>query len=264
MSGQYTRDCVPMYKYLSLWHYISILNALLFKAVQTQTGRKVSSEIPTMMLKGFYLLVLVAVVHCKTKRCCFPQNWQLQQTSVNAYAYNTTKELEMFTIDIFFDSVEKKIRQDTFSSKDNVTLLQLFNANVGFRILNNRQCTLFEPGHFPPEPICIPDTWKRYDEYRLGFKPSINVADYGHSEHSVSVYVSLTDNCTPVSITSFGFPSKDTMTLFAAHFENYLPDIPDPSVFHVPAICKHALRDYELTKEPLHEKMFWREMFAEY
>jgi hypothetical protein len=33
-----------------------------------------------------------------------------------------------------------------------------------------------------------------------------------------------------------------TMSLYAASFENYLPDIPDPSVFHVPAICKHALR----------------------
>ncbi|XP_060593606.1 uncharacterized protein LOC132748079 [Ruditapes philippinarum] len=216
-----------------------------------------------MMLKGFCLLVLVTVVHCKAKKCCFPQNWQLRESSISAYANNKTKELQMFTVDIFFDSVEQKIRQDFFTSKDNLTILELYNAHVGFKILNNKKCTLFEPGHFPPTPICIPDTWKRVDQYRLGLKPSINVAEYGYSA-KVSTYVGVTDNCVPVSVTSFGFPTTGTMSLYAASFENYLPDIPDPSVFHVPAICKHALRDYEFIKEPLHEKMFWREMFAEY
>ena len=40
---------------------------------------------------------------------------------------------------------------------------------------------------------------------------------------------------------------SDVMVLYAALFENYLPDIPSPSVFNVPSVCKHAMKVINLS-----------------
>lgn len=215
----------------------------------------------TRMLKLLCLIVLATVVHCEAKRCCLPQTWQLRQQTVGAQMSNKSRALYTYTEDIYYDSVDRRMRQDFFTSNITVTLLQLYNADVGFRIVNNKTCYIFKPGPFPG-PFCVPESWVKSKEFRLGFKPNINVVDYGHKD-KVSTYINLEDNCSPISITSFG-STADVMVLYAALFENYLPDIPSPSVFNVPSVCKHAMKDQAFVYEPLHEKMFWREMFTGY
>ncbi|KAL4239889.1 hypothetical protein ACF0H5_000689 [Mactra antiquata] len=189
------------------------------------------------------VLVLLSMLICMVyggNICCLPEQWEgMQGFQTGSLDDQGHTAITLGSVGTSYDATNKRVRlvENIISggNSQEFTILQLFNQNVQYNI-KNQTCTSSRAPAWTEN--CIPDTATMTGKYRLGLNQSIEVTGYVWTQGNVSIGLDVTDGCVPITQGTQGEVSG-VQFMSGTSVLGITVGIKDPSVFDVPAICKH-------------------------
>ncbi|KAK6170740.1 hypothetical protein SNE40_019055 [Patella caerulea] len=188
------------------------------------------------------LLLLGLSGCCLAQRCCVPNTWEGIQRQTAGSIKDGKPTVSVTDIKVHYDLTNFRAAFDENVTANGYTVqvkvIQMFKDGTEYIISGNTCSKKMIPS--TPQTRCLPDTAKLEGKHFIvDGKNNVSFNTYKDEAKGVSVYVSLTEHCKPVSQVIYG-ASNGVQFLSSDVFYDITDGIVDPAVFNIPAICSNA------------------------